>query len=135
MPTLYQTKVTASGGRSGQVQSEDKILHLLLTPPREMDGSGTHTNPEQLFAAGYAACFDGALNLAARMEKIAINSETSVSVSLNKNEDGFTLSAHIAVKIPNLDKAASEALVQKAHNICPYSKAIKGNVAVSLEVI
>lgn len=135
MPTLYQTKVTASGGRAGQIQSEDKILNLPVTPPKEMGGSGNHTNPEQLFAAGYAACFDGALNLVARTEKIAIKSETSVTVSLNKNENGFTLSAQIAVKIPDLDKATSEALVQKAHNICPYSKATKGNIDVSVEVL
>lgn len=137
MEKLYSTKVTAKGARNGVVKSEDGILDMELRLPKELGGDGgAYTNPEQLFAAGYAACFGGALNLIANNKKIEIGeSEVSATVSFGKTADnGFGLAVDIEVKVPALDKDAALKLVKQAHQVCPYSKATKGNVEVTLNV-
>lgn len=138
MPTLYSTKAVAIGGRAGTVRSEDGILSLQLALPRELGGKGGATNPEQLFAAGYAACFENAVihharNLATKVRDDDIEVTATVSLSPNAS-GGFALSVALDVVITGLDQAAAEAIVQAAHAICPYSNAIKGNVDVAISV-
>lgn len=133
---LYTGKATASGGgRSGQVTSSDHVLDLPLSPPTEMGGapkSGA-TNPEQLFAAGYAACFDSAVNLVARNAKTPISgSSVEAAVSLGKDEDNFYLAVILTVNIPNVSQKQAEQLVAQAHQVCPYSRATRGNLDVQL---
>ena len=138
MKALYHTKVSVTGGRNGHIKSEDGILELDVRLPKELGGSGGHTNPEQLFAGGYAACFDGALNLVMSREKVKATAPTTVTanVGLTQNaEGGFVLLASLAVHIPGVDKEVAQALVEKAHHVCPYSNATRGNVDVQLEVI
>jgi len=138
MKTLYRTQVTAVGGRNGKVTSQDGVLELEVRTPKEMGGSGgPYTNPEQLFAAGYASCFDGALNLVARQEKIALrNSKVTAKVGLNFSEtEGFSLIVDLDVHVPGVEHSKAAELMEKAHHTCPYSKAIEGNVNVNLHLI
>lgn len=136
MKTIYQTSATAKGGRNGHVKSNDGILDLQVRIPKEMGGTGGQTNPEQLFAAGYAACFDSALNLVMRQEKISAATEVTATVGIGQNEAGaFQLSVKLTVSVPDVAKDKAEELVEKAHQVCPYSNATRGNVAVQLEVI
>lgn len=137
MKTLYTANVTATGGRDGEIKSNDGILNVKVRMPKELGGSGGATNPEQLFAAGYAACFDGALNLVARNQKIAIGQTTiNASVSIGTNDDGgFQLAAKLQVKIPGVERNVGEQLLQAAHQVCPYSKATRGNINVELELL
>ncbi|MRX71991.1 Ohr family peroxiredoxin [Bacillus lacus] len=137
MEPLYTAKVNATGGRDGRVQSEDGFIDLPLTMPKGLGGSGAEgTNPEQLFAAGYAACFDGALNLVARNEKVKVGKTTVTSdVSIGKDTDGgFKLSVVLEVEVPDVSREQAEELVEKAHGVCPYSKATRGNIDVELKV-
>ena len=138
MNTLYTAHVTARGGRNGEIKSHDGVLNLETRTPKEMGGSGGFfTNPEQLFAAGYSACFDGALNLVARQSKIKLK-DTSITahVNFNKSEDkGFNLSVKLDVEIPGVDEATALELIEKAHHTCPYSKAINGNVPLETQLI
>ncbi|WP_269235556.1 organic hydroperoxide resistance protein [Flavobacterium flavigenum] len=137
MKTLYTTSVTAKGGRNGQVKSENGILELEVRMPKALGGiSDDFTNPEMLFAAGYAACFDSALNLVISKSKIQTG-ETSVAaqVSIGQNEDGgFGLAAELDVNIPGVSIEQAQELTQKAHQICPYSNATRSNVEVKLSV-
>ncbi|UHG93083.1 organic hydroperoxide resistance protein [Spirosoma oryzicola] len=137
MKTVYQTTVKAVGGRDGQVASEDGVLTLDVRVPQSMGGpAGSFTNPEQLFAAGYAACFDSALNLVARQQKLKINSTVSATVGLQMTDPtNFNLAVELAVQIEGPDKATAQALLEKAHATCPYSKAIHNNVQVNLQLI
>ncbi len=137
MKTVYQTTVKAVGGRDGQVASEDGVLTLDVRVPQSMGGpAGSFTNPEQLFAAGYAACFDSALNLVARQQKLKINSTVSATVGLQMTDPtNFNLAVELAVQIEGTDKATAQALLEKAHATCPYSKAIHNNVQVNLQLI
>jgi Ohr subfamily peroxiredoxin len=132
---IYKTTVTATGGREGRVKSADGALDLALIMPKEMGGpGGKGANPETLFAAGYAACFDNALASVARMEKIDPG-QTSVTalVSLAKHpEGGYALDVELQVTVPNLPRDEAEDLVAKAHRRCPYSRATRGNVDVRL---
>ncbi len=135
MEKLYTAKATSVGGRNGHVASDDKIIDLDLRSPGSPD-KGNFSNPEQLFAAGYAACFDGALNFLARLDHAKIGqTETTALVSLNKDGEGFAISVELQVKVPGVDKATAEALVAKAHQFCPYSKATRNNVEVKLTVL
>ncbi len=138
MQIIYQAHATATGGRNGHVATDDNVLSVDLAIPKQMGGpGGAKTNPEQLFAAGYAACFDSALNFIALSEKIKLT-ETSVkaSVGIGKNaEGGFGLAVQLEVSIPGLDRPQAEALLAKAHKTCPYSNAIKGNVEVTLTLL
>ncbi|MEU9786070.1 organic hydroperoxide resistance protein [Streptomyces phaeochromogenes] len=128
---LYTAVATAENGRDGRVATDDGTLDVVVNPPKEMGGSGT--NPEQLFAAGYSACFQGALAVVARQEKADITGSTvTAKVGIGKNADGFGLMVEISADIPNTDPATARALLEKAHQVCPYSKATKGNITVTL---
>lgn len=135
---IYKAKATATGGREGRVTSSDKILDFKVEIPKEMGGKGGEfTNPEQLFAAGYAACFDSALNLVARTQKIRLeNTETTVIVGIGKNEaGGFGLDVDIEVKIPGVEKELAEKLIAQAHQVCPYSNATRGNIRADVKLV
>lgn len=137
METLYKTTVTATGGRNGKVKSNDGLLEAEVRIPKEMGGTGGHTNPEQLFAAGYAACFDSALNLVMQKEKVKPSAPSIVTATVGigpNGQGGYGLSANLHVEIPGIDKAIATELVNKAHAICPYSNATRGNIDVQLEV-
>jgi Ohr subfamily peroxiredoxin len=132
---LYTAKAKATGGRDGRAISSDNVINLALTTPKEMGGPGKQgaTNPEQLFAAGYAACFDSALNLVARFENQSIaGSSVAADVSLGHVGDKYDIAVDLQVNIPGLEQAHAEDLVAKAHQICPYSRATRGNIEVNL---
>jgi osmotically inducible protein OsmC len=138
MSHLYTTKVTAVGGRSGTVRSDDGILDLTLAMPKELGGKGGATNPEQLFAAGYAACFENAIIhvTRAQTDKVRDNDiEVIGEVGLLSNgAGGFNLAVTLDVAISGVDQAKAEEIVKAAHAVCPYSNAVKGNVDVKLNV-
>jgi Ohr subfamily peroxiredoxin len=128
---LYTGKTHTTGGRDGAARSDDAQLDVRLSPP----GSGKPgTNPEQLFAAGWSACFIGALGLAAAKRKIRLPAETAVDaeVDLGMTGDAYGLQARLRVSLPGIDREAAQALVNEAHQTCPYSKATRGNIAVEL---
>ncbi|MFG2469534.1 organic hydroperoxide resistance protein [Streptomyces canus] len=130
---LYTAVATAESGRDGRVATDDGRLDVVVNPPKEMGGSGSGTNPEQLFAAGYSACFQGALGVVARQEKADISGSTvTTRVGIGRNSDGFGLIVEISATLPNLDEATARALLEKAHQVCPYSKATRGNISVTL---
>lgn len=137
MSHLYTTKVTAVGGRSGTIKSEDGILDLPLAMPKELGGKGGATNPEQLFAAGYAACFENAVIHVTRAQANKVRDdqiEVVGEVGLVPAGAGFGLAVTLDVAIAGVDQANAEEIVQAAHAVCPYSNAIKGNVDVKLNV-
>ncbi|MDB5246888.1 MAG: organic hydroperoxide resistance protein [Segetibacter sp.] len=137
MEKLYTAIATATGGRNGHVKSENGALDADVRTPKEMGGpSGAYLNPEILFAAGYAACFDSALSLVIRQEKIETGTTTvTADVSIGKFENGaFGLAVTLEVEVPGVDKAKAEELVHKAHQVCPYSNATRGNIEVQLIV-
>ncbi|GAK71733.1 organic hydroperoxide resistance protein [Agrobacterium rubi TR3 = NBRC 13261] len=139
MAILYTTKASATGGRAGNAKSEDGVLDVKLTVPKELGGDGaTGTNPEQLFAAGYSACFLGALKNVAGKEKVKIPEDTTVtaSVGVGPRDDGtgFGIDVSLSVNIPGLDKATAEDLVKKAHIVCPYSHALRTSTEVPVSV-
>lgn len=131
---LFTSKATAKGGREGHVKSEDGIIDLSLVDPAK--GSEPGSNPEQLFASGYAACYDGALNLIAAKQKEEIESATTAEVSLLKDSEdgGFKIAAVLHVEVEGVDQATAEALAKQAHDFCPYSKATRHNIDVQLNV-
>nr|WP_319400656.1 organic hydroperoxide resistance protein [uncultured Carboxylicivirga sp.] len=136
MQTVYQTTAQVTGGRNGHVKSDNGILDLEVRLPKAMGGANDdYTNPEQLFAAGYAACFDNALIYVALQQKIRIKSKLDVTVQLQSSEaDGFNLRVQIEAEITGTDSETAQKLLEQAHATCPYSKAIKGNVEVSLKL-
>ncbi|MFJ4470889.1 organic hydroperoxide resistance protein [Streptomyces sp. NPDC089424] len=130
---LYTAVATAQGGRDGRVATDDGRLDVVVNPPKEMGGSGSGTNPEQLFAAGYSACFQGALGVVARRENADISGSTvTAKVGIGKNDDGFGIIVEISADIPGVDESTAKSLVEKAHQVCPYSKATRGNITVTL---
>ncbi|MEV0278957.1 organic hydroperoxide resistance protein [Streptomyces sp. NPDC050610] len=133
---LYTAVATAENGRDGRVASDDGQLDVVVNPPKEMGGSGAGTNPEQLFAAGYSACFQGALGVVARKEKADISGSTvTAKVGIGKTpEGGFGLKVELVGSIPNVDAATAKDLLEKAHQVCPYSNATRGNIEVTLSV-
>ncbi|OCH23711.1 organic hydroperoxide resistance protein [Aliivibrio sp. 1S128] len=135
MTTLYTTKATASAGRNGQVTTDDNMLDLALSYPKEMGGTGEATNPEQLFAAGYSACFSNAIIHVAREMKIKLTqAPVTAEVGIGPNETGgFALTVALAVTL-DLDDEQALQLVKTAHQVCPYSNAVKGNIDVKLSV-
>lgn len=134
MSALYSTQARAVGGRAGHVETSDGLLKLDLALPKELGGAGGATNPEQLFAAGYAACFEGALRLVARRQKATLeDASVTATVGLVPNgQGGFLLGAEIAAEIKGVDQETADALVKTAHTVCPYSNALKGNVDVKV---
>ena len=138
MQKLYTTTVHATGdGRNGHVQSDDGIIDTDVRHPKELGGTGDATNPEQLFAAGYAACFHSALRLVGQREGIDVTgTEVSATVSLGTlPSGGFGIAAELDVAVPAVDRATAESLVAKAHEVCPYSNATRGNIDVVLTVV
>ena len=136
MNTIYTATATASGdGRNGHTESEDGILSVDVRIPKEMGGPGGATNPEQLFAAGYAACFHSALKVVGKGADLT-DSAVSASVGIGMLDNGgFGLTVELDVHAPNLDRDTALALTEKAHEVCPYSNATRGNIEVTLNVI
>ena len=140
MKVLYETAATASGGgRSGRTRTADGELDFQLVVPKELGGTGgPGANPEKLFAAGYSACFLGALQFVASQQKIKLPAETTVSakVGIGPRDDGtgFSLDVALEVSIPGVEQAVAEDLVARAHVVCPYSEATRGNLNVGLTV-
>ncbi|MEW2545076.1 organic hydroperoxide resistance protein [Streptomyces sp. NPDC047002] len=131
---LYTAVATAENGRDGRVASDDGNLDVVVNPPKEMGGSGAGTNPEQLFAAGYSACFQSAMGVVARRQKLDIKgSKVTAKVSIGKlSNGGFGLAVELTASVPSLDEAATKDLLEKAHEVCPYSNATRGNIEVTL---
>jgi Ohr subfamily peroxiredoxin len=134
---LYTAEATASGGREGRVRSADGYLEADLQPPVEMGGPGGATNPEELFAAGYAACFQSALGVVARRSKVSIDGSTvNAKVTIGTTEGGgFGLSVALDVHIPDVEEDATQKLIESAHEVCPYSNATRGNIEVALRAV
>ena len=139
MNILYTAEATATGGRGGHSRSSDGVLDLNLSVPPAMGGTGeaTGTNPEQLFAAGYAACFNGAMAVAAQRLQVSVEGrEVTAKVSIGRSDEGsFGLAVELLVKIPGLEREKAVELVEMTHHICPYSNATRGNVDVKLIVV
>ncbi|MFA0241539.1 MULTISPECIES: organic hydroperoxide resistance protein [Vibrio] len=135
MTTLYTTSATATAGRNGQVSTDDNLLSVALSYPKEMGGTGEATNPEQLFAAGYSACFSNALLHVAKEMKIKIASApTTATVGIGPNENGgFALTVALSIELA-LEQEQAVTLVKTAHQVCPYSNAVRGNIDVKLSV-
>jgi len=132
---IYTAESTATGGgRDGNVKSTDGLLDLAVRPPKEMGGSGEGVNPELLFSAGYAACFLGALRLVAKSSGVTLDDATGVTVrvGIGKHETSYGLTTEIIGYLPGLEQAEAEDLMQKANQVCPYSKATRGNVESTL---
>lgn len=138
MQVLYTANATATGGRDGRGVSSDKALDVGLSTPKELGGAGgTGTNPEQLFAAGYAACFLSAMKLVGGQMKTPIPAAASINASVGigpNGQGGFGLTVKLAVSTPGMDQAAAQAVVDKAHQVCPYSNATRGNIDVDITV-
>ncbi|EIM03947.1 organic hydroperoxide resistance protein [Rhodanobacter denitrificans] len=134
---LYRSKATATGGRDGRATSSDNVLDVRLTTPKELGGAGGDgTNPEQLFAAGYSACFLGAMKFVAAQQKLQLPADTRVTgqVGIGPIPTGFGIEVELTISIPGLSRAEAEALVQKAHIVCPYSNATRNNIDVTLTI-
>ena len=137
MDVLYTATPHATGdGRNGHARTDDGMVDVDVRVPTELGGPGGATNPEQLFAAGYAACFHSAIKFTAARQKLDVSdSEVSATVLLGMVESGFGLAVELDVHIPNLDKEAAERLTADAHQVCPYSNATRGNIEVKLSVV
>lgn len=136
--TLFTAQAHVKGGRAdGDVTSNDGNLKLTLGLPKAMGGPGKHTNPEQLFAAGYAACFQGAIGLAAKNNKVPVKgSDIDSHVSLNQSDDGkLNISVEFDIHLEGVDKATAEKVIKDAHQICPYSNATRGNIDFKYKVV
>jgi lipoyl-dependent peroxiredoxin len=135
---LYTAEATSTGGREGRSLSSDNVLDIQLSTPRELGGAGgPGTNPEQLFAAGYSACFLGALKFVAGQAKVALPAETQVTgrVGIGQIPTGFGIEAELKISVPGVPREQVEELVQKAHIVCPYSNATRGNIEVTLTIV
>ncbi|MFY8093131.1 MAG: organic hydroperoxide resistance protein [Niveispirillum sp.] len=139
MKVLYTATATSTGGRDGRATSDDGLLDVKLAPPKELGGAGGATNPDQLFAAGYSACFIGAMKFVGGRDKIAVPATVAVTanVGIGPRDDGegFGLTVTLNVSLPGLDRAAAEDLVTRAHKVCPYSHATKGNISVETVIL
>ncbi len=134
---LYAATATATGGREGRATSPDNVLDVQLSTPRELGGAGgPGTNPEQLFAAGYSACFLGALKFVAGKAKVALPSTTTVTgkVGIGQIPTGFGIEAELTIAAPGIDRDVLRGLVEQAHTVCPYSNATRGNIDVTLVI-
>jgi len=139
MQAIYSATATSTGGRDGRSVSSDNKLDLSLSTPKELGGAGGEgTNPEQLFAAGYSACFIGALKLVASQQKIKLPADVNVTATIgigpNTKGEGFTISADLEVNIPGVEASMVEQLIEAAHQVCPYSNATRGNIDVNFTI-
>ena len=138
---LYTAHATSIGGRTGSTESNDGTLKLPLVTPKELGGAGgAGTNPEQLFAAGYSACFIGAMKAVAAREKLVLSPDVSIKAEvaigpMTGKEGAFGISVAMAISVPGMDKGAAQKLVATAHEVCPYSNATRGNIDVTLSVV
>jgi osmotically inducible protein OsmC len=135
---LYTAHATSTGGREGRSKSDDGVLDLKLTVPKGLGGSGAvGTNPEQLFAAGYSACFIGAMKHVALLQKITLPADTSIAadVGIGPTPQGFGIQVALHVHIPGFEKDVAQKIVDQAHQVCPYSNATRGNIEVTLDVV
>jgi len=135
---LYTATATATGGRTGTAQSSDGALNVNLSTPRELGGAGgAGTNPEQMFAAGYSACFIGALKAVGAAQKLKVPDDVSITseVGIGPIPAGFGIQVAMKISLPGFERAAAEALVAAAHQVCPYSNATRGNIDVTLTVV
>lgn len=131
---LYTAHAHTTGGREGKSSTSDGVLSINLTPPKEMGGSGAATNPEQLFAMGYSACFMGAMKHVASSRKIKIPDDASIeaSVSIGPIPQGFGIAVRMDIALPNMDRALAQEIINEAHQVCPYSNATRDNIEVTL---
>ena len=139
MAILYTAHASATGGRTGNARSDDGRMEVTLSTPKELGGDGgAGTNPEQMFAAGYSACFLGAMKFVAGQQKLKLSEETQVAadVGIGPRDDGtgFGIAVTLNITIPGLDRTEAQTLVEKAHVVCPYSHATRGNIPVTLNV-
>ncbi|MBK6472563.1 MAG: organic hydroperoxide resistance protein [Betaproteobacteria bacterium] len=138
---LYTAHATSTGGRTGSTASSDGAIQLTLVTPKELGGAGgAGTNPEQLFASGYSACFIGAMKAVAARQKISLPAEVSITANVSigpmtGKEGAFGIAVAMAISVPGMSKAAAETLVAAAHEVCPYSNATRGNIDVVLTVV
>ena len=135
---LYTAHATSTGGREGTSKSSDGALSVQLSTPKELGGAGgPGTNPEQLFAAGYSACFIGAMKAVAGKQKIALPADTSITadVGIGPITGGFGIQATLNISLPGMEREAAQALVNAAHHVCPYSNATRGNIDVTLNLV
>jgi Ohr subfamily peroxiredoxin len=131
---VYRAHASATGGRDGSVKSSDGLIDLKLTVPKEMGGAGGGANPEQLFAAGYSACFIGAMKFVAGKQKLPMPADTSINatVGIGQIPAGFGIEVQMLVNLPGMDRAVAQDLIDKAHQVCPYSNATRGNIEVTI---
>lgn len=137
---IYTAHATATGGRDGRAKTDDGKVDVKLDLPKEMGGKGDGTNPEQLFAMGYAACFIGAMKAVAGMQKFPLPGEVSINSNVSfgpraGGAKGYSIDVAMAVSVPGMDRAKVESLVHDAHEICPYSNATRGNIDVTFTVV
>jgi Ohr subfamily peroxiredoxin len=132
---LYTAKATAFGGRDGRVATDDGVLDVVVKPPKGLGGPGGGTNPEQLFAAGYAACFGSAMGHVARLQKLTTGPiEITATVHIGPAGEGFGLEVALSAKVPGLPRDQAQALLETAHKVCPYSNATRGNIVVDISL-
>ena len=131
---LYTAKAHTTGGRDGRSVTSDGLLDVKLSPPKELGGMGGATNPEQLFAAGYSACFMGALKHVAGLKKISVPANASIDaeIDIGPIPQGFGIAARLHISLPGLDRAVAQDLIDTAHGVCPYSNATRNNINVTL---
>ncbi|PRC92986.1 organic hydroperoxide resistance protein [Solimicrobium silvestre] len=131
---LYTAHAHTTGGRDGRSVTDDGLLDVKLSPPKAMGGAGNATNPEQLFAAGYSACFMGAIKHVAGVKKVAVPADASIdaSIDIGPIPAGFGIAAKLVISLPGLDRTVAQDLVDSAHQVCPYSNATRGNIVVEL---
>jgi len=134
---LYTAKAHTTGGRDGRSVTDDGLLDVKLAPPKALGGAGGATNPEQLFAAGYSACYLSALKHVAGMKKVSIPADAAVDaeVDIGPIAQGFGLAVRLVISLPGLERAVAQDLVDTAHQVCPYSNATRGNIAVDLRLV
>jgi len=135
---LYRAEATATGGREGTARSSDGVVDVKLTTPKELGGAGgVGTNPEQLFAAGYSACFLGALKFVAMKAKVALPAETKITgkVGIGPLPTGFGIEVALNIDVPGVDRTVAQSLIDQAHIVCPYSNATRGNIDVTLTLV
>ena len=131
---VYKAHASSTGGRDGTTLSSDGLLDVKLTAPKEMGGAGGGVNPEQLFAAGYSACFIGAMKFVASQQKVTLPADTAIdaTVGIGQIPNGFGVEVQLLVKVPGMDRALAQEIVDKAHVVCPYSHATRGNIEVAI---